>query len=51
MKIKNKVLSKENEKLIKESSCYVSQISSINSQRVDFKKVISSEFYKRKCYA
>ena len=30
-KIKNKVLSKENEKLIIENSCYVSQISFINS--------------------
>ena len=41
-KIKNKVLTKENENLFKENSCYASQISSINSQKDDFEKVISS---------
>ena len=35
-------LSKENEKLFKENSCYISQVSSINSQKDDFEKVISS---------
>ena len=40
--MKNKVLSKENEKLLKENSCYVLQVSSINSQKDDFEKVISS---------
>ena len=41
-KMKNKVLLKENEKLFKENSCYISQVSSINSQKDDFEKVISS---------
>ena len=35
-KIKNKILSKENERLIKENVVYDSQISSINSQKDDF---------------
>ena len=41
-KMKNKVLSKENEKLLKENSCYALQISSINSQKDEFEKVKSS---------
>ena len=42
-KLKNKVLSKENKKLLKENSCYALQCSSINSQQQDeFEKVISS---------
>ena len=39
---KNKVLSKENEKLLNEKSCYALQVSSINSQKDEFEKVISS---------
>ena len=41
-KMKNKVLSKENKRLIKENIFYDSQISSINSQKDNFEKVISS---------
>ena len=33
-------MTKENENLFKENSCYASQISSINSQKDDFEKVI-----------
>ena len=39
-KIKNKILSKENERLNNENSIYISQISSLNSQKSDFEKVI-----------
>ena len=38
-KVKNKVLTKKNEGLNKENSIYISQMSSLNSQKVDFEKL------------
>ena len=37
--MKNKVLLKENERLIKENSVHVSHISSVNTQKDDFEKL------------
>ena len=41
-KMKNKILSKKNERLHKENELHISKLSFLNSQKDEFEKVISS---------